>query len=57
MKVTVKCFLIQIKNHNIKTYCGVEVCLNAFVTYCDITPKSRNSSLLGTGSVNRFPQK
>jgi hypothetical protein len=25
--------------------------------YCDITPENLNSSLLGNGSVNRFPQK
>jgi hypothetical protein len=57
MKVTVKFFLRRNKDHNIKTYCGVEVYLNSFVTYCGMTPESRNSSLLGTGSVNRFPRK
>jgi hypothetical protein len=25
--------------------------------YCDMTPESRNSSLLGNGSLNRFPRK
>jgi hypothetical protein len=25
--------------------------------YCDMTPESRNSSLLGNGSINTFPRK
>jgi hypothetical protein len=33
-------------------------CLSPELTfYCDMTPKSRNSSLLGNGSVDAFPRK
>jgi hypothetical protein len=30
---------------------------NLLILYCDMTPESRNSSLLGNGSLNIFPRK
>jgi hypothetical protein len=32
-------------------------CFCVYLLYCDLTPESRNSSLLGNGSVKGFPRK